>query len=121
LDRDRFRQDRVLPVPDRRPLPRDPGEPPGGSREHAATLEEHCSVADGTRGRGTHSSQLGLVGQGRILVSRLRNSLTTKAVAAPGWQGATTTMYPGDTSRRSNEASRDAAAADWQAISETGH
>jgi len=47
--------------------------------------------------------------------------LTTKADAAPGWQGATTKSYHGDTSRRSNAARRDAAAADWQAISETGH
>jgi hypothetical protein len=47
--------------------------------------------------------------------------LTTKAVDALGRQGATTKSYPYDTSRRSNAAGRDAAAADWQAISETRH
>jgi hypothetical protein len=39
--------------------------------------------------------------------------LTTKAADAPGGQGATTKSYLVDTSRRSNAARRDAAAADW--------
>src|SRR5437867_4497718 len=44
-----------------------------------------------------------------------------KAVDAPGRQGATTKSYPDDTSRRSNAAGRDAAAADWQATPGPGH
>ena len=54
-------------------------------------------------------------------MSRHRNSLTTKAVDAPARQGATTKSYVVHTSRRSNAAGRDAAAADWQAVTVTGH
>ncbi len=53
-------------------------------------------------------------------VSSPGSSLATKAADAPDWQDATTKSYPGDTSRRSNAASRDAAAADWQGTSGTG-
>ncbi len=54
-------------------------------------------------------------------VSRFRLRLTTKAAEAPGGQGARTPAYSRRTPRTSNAALRDAAAADCQAKTDSGH
>src|SRR5206468_10470331 len=101
------------------------------AEEHALRAQErpeqHLAAAEA--GAGPVFLVLGRVSHrgDRHLVSRPRSRLTTKAAGPtlrvgtpPGGQGATTKSYHGDTSRRSNAASRDAAAADCQATPGTG-